>query len=282
MINRNKNYICYIIKMANTNIKIQEVVAIMDRSGSMAGKIADSIGGFNSALEVLREEQTDNSNINVSVKLFDHEEKMLIRSIPLANVRPLVTRQLIPRGQTALLDAMGNTLTYFMEKKLMHPAAYDCCTVYLVTDGMDNCSKTFTRLRIKEMIRTADLTYNIKVIYLAANQDAILEAGNLGIKPEQAINYSESSEETNAAYRGAAAMVGRHRSGVPVEFLSVERQASQCNNSSQSPPSPPSPLPPPPPPTPTRSASLFTIGAAPPPVTRQRPHVGWHTNLSRN
>ena len=262
--------------MTNINIKIQEVVAIMDRSGSMAGKIADSVGGFNSTLEILREQREDNTLINVSVKIFDNQEEMIIRSLPLDNVIPLKENQIVPRGQTALLDAIGNTLTYFMEKKLMNPGAYDFCTIYVVTDGLENCSQTFTQKRIKEMIKVAEDTYNIKVIYLAANQDAILEAGNLGINPGQAINYSESHEETQAVYRSAAAMVHRHSSGVPVEFLTAERQASQCNTSSPSTP------PPPPPPTPTRSATLFTIGAVPPTITRQRPHVGLRPDLSRN
>ena len=248
--------------MANSTI--QEVVAIIDRSGSMAGKVEDSVGGFNSTLEVLRKEQTDDSNINVSVKLFDHEEQMLIRSMPLSEVRLLETHQFVPRGQTALLDAMGNTLTYFMEKKLMNPDAYDCCTIYVVTDGMENCSRTFTSQHIKEMIKSADDKYNIKIIYLGANQDAILEAGNLGINPGQAINYSESREETDAAYRSAAAMVGRHRSGVPVEFLAVERIASQQYSPTNNPPPPPSRAN-----TTPNNMPLFNIGSEPPPVIRQ-------------
>ena len=113
----------------------------MDRSGSMAGKVEDAIGGFNSLLKFYQE-QTDNSTINVSVKLFDNQE-MLIRSVPLADVKPLETRQFIPRGQTALLDAMGNTY-YFMEKA-MNPAAYDCCTIYVVTDGLENCSGIYSQ-----------------------------------------------------------------------------------------------------------------------------------------
>jgi uncharacterized protein YegL len=238
-----------------TNSKIQEVVAIMDRSGSMAGKVEDAVGGFNSTLEVLRQGLTDDSTINVSVKLFDNEEEMLIRSIPLADVRPLETRQFIPRGQTALLDAMGNTLTFFMEKKLMNPEAYDCCTIYVVTDGMENCSRTFTRNRIKEMIQSAEKSYNIKVIYLAANQDAILEAENIGINAGQAINYSESREETEAAYRSAAAMVGRHRSGGRVEFLRAERMASQSSTSTTPPP--------------TRSVTSVDYPTRPPPILRQ-------------
>ena len=233
---------------------IQEVVALMDRSGSMAGKVLDSIGGFNSTLEVLRSEQTDDSIINVSVKLFDNNEEMLFRSIPLSEVRPLKASQFIPRGQTALLDAMGNTLNFFMQKKLINPEAYDCCTIYVVTDGLENCSQQFNRSQIKSMIESGENNFNIKVIYLAANQDAIFEASNLGINPDQAINYSESREETEAAYRSAAAMVGRHRSGGRVEFLQVERIASQRSN--------PSPY------VPRRAVSELNP-VTPPPITRQ-------------
>lgn len=243
--------------------KIQEVVAIMDRSGSMNGKVDDAVGGFNSTLEILRKEQTDNSTINVSIKLFDHEEEMLIRSMPLADVKPLETSQFIPRGQTALLDAMGNTIKYFMEKKLMDPKAYDYCTIYIVTDGKENYSNKFTRKNIKELVQNAELKYNIKVIYLGANQDAIFEAENIGISPGQAINYSESHKETYAAYRSAASMVRRHRSGASVEFLQTEREASYNSNR---------PL------MPTRAHSLFNEPTStplyscisPPPIMRQK------------
>tara|TARA_B100000780_G_scaffold92789_1_gene64374 strand:+ start:911 stop:1735 length:825 start_codon:yes stop_codon:yes gene_type:complete len=206
---------------------IQEVVAIMDRSGSMRGKVDDSVGGFNTTLEVLREEQEENTKINVSVKLFDNEEILLFSSLPLEEVRPLEVRQFVPRGQTALLDAIGNTVTHFMEKKLMNPAAYDCCTIYVVTDGLENCSRSYTHSAIKKLVQAADDKYNIKVIYLAANQDAIREASNLGIGEGQAINYSETSAEMEAVYRGAASMVKRHRTSDPFEFLQTERSASQ-------------------------------------------------------
>lgn len=208
---------------------IQEVVAIMDRSGSMRGKVIDSVGGFNATLDVLREEKEENTKINVSVKLFDNEEILLFRSLPLSNVRPLEARQFVPRGQTALLDAIGNTLSYFMEKKLLDPAAYDCCTIYVVTDGLENCSRSYTHSTIKKLVQAADSKYNIKVIYLAANQDAILEASNIGIVEGQAINYSETPGEMQSVYRGAASMVKRHRSSEPFEFLEVERRASQSS-----------------------------------------------------
>ena len=100
---------------------IQEVVAIMDRSGSMRGKEDDTVGGINAAITQLKEqriETQDTTTIRVSIKLFDHEEYLLIRSMDIDKVRPIEKRQYVPRGQTALLDAIGNTLTYFINKKI--------------------------------------------------------------------------------------------------------------------------------------------------------------------
>jgi uncharacterized protein YegL len=243
-------------------IMVQEVVAIMDRSGSMYGKVSDSVGGFNATLDVLREEQEEHTEINVSVKLFNNEEVLLFRSIPLSQVRPLEVEQFVPRGNTALLDAIGNTIKYFMDKKLHDPTAYDCCTVYVVTDGLENCSHSFSRDNIKEMIHVADTKYNIKVIYLAANQDAILEAGNMGINPEQAINYSESTEEMEAVYRGAASMVRRHRSCDPFEFLPAERSASVSTQVS----------------TPVSTPHVSVSSPVPPPLVRSSRHISFYND----
>ena len=77
---------------------IHEVVAIIDRSASMMGKEEDTITGINSTFQVLKE-NINNSKIKVSIKLFDHNETMLIRSLDLENVRPIERRQYVPKGQ---------------------------------------------------------------------------------------------------------------------------------------------------------------------------------------
>ena len=119
----------------------QEVIGILDRSGSMAGKEADTVGGINSMINELKTNANSDDIINVSLKLFDHEEKMVWRSKPLSEVTTFDSKDFVPRGQTALLDALGHTLNYFMEKRLMDPNAYTCCLVYVATDGYENASK---------------------------------------------------------------------------------------------------------------------------------------------
>lgn len=203
---------------------IQEVVAIIDRSGSMCGKEADTIGGINSTIEELKSNKS-NEIIKFSVKFFDHQEYIKIRSLDIENVRPLNVKDLMPRGQTALLDAMGSTISFFINKKMCDPNSYDSCIIYVATDGHENCSRKFNNENIKNLIEQAK-KYSIEILYLGANQDAILEASKFGLNANQAMNYSENTENVESAYRSAARAAKRYRSGNSVGFLEEERTAS--------------------------------------------------------
>lgn len=211
----------------STNNYIQEICAVIDRSGSMIGKEDDTIGGINETFRLLRESKQPNEIIKISVKLFDHEQILKLRNVDLDEVRDLTRNDFSPRGQTALLDAMGDTLKYFMEKKLMDPGAFDSCIIYITTDGLENCSKRYTNDYIKKMIKNAEETYNIKVIYLGANQDAILEASRFGVDSSRAMTYNETPENIQSAYRSAASAAIRTRSLGVTEFTQAERTSSQ-------------------------------------------------------
>jgi len=212
----------------------QEVVALIDRSGSMHGKEADTVGGINAMLDELKSTKTENDTIKVSIKLFDNEQVLKLRSVDLDSVDNFPLSEFVPRGTTALLDAIGDTLTYFMEKKLQNPTAYDNCMVYVATDGLENTSHKYNRSTITKMIKSAKEVYNINILYLGANQDAILEAGAIGINADQAINYSETQENVEAVFRSAGAVASRTRStGVNDGFTPAERTAS-CSQSQES------------------------------------------------
>ena len=160
----------------NMSSTIQEIVAIIDRSGSMKGKEEDTIGGINSTIKILQESLNQNNEnnqnnqtnevINVSIKLFDHEELMLIRSLNIKEVRPIELRQYVPRGHTALYDAIGNSLQYIMEKKLHNPSIFNKCLIYVATDGLENASKKYNSDSLKKLIISAQNSYNIELIYL--------------------------------------------------------------------------------------------------------------------
>lgn len=61
---------------------LTEIVFILDRSGSMAGLEADTIGGFNAMIA----KQQQPGNTYVSTVLFDNTSEIIHDRIPLADV----------------------------------------------------------------------------------------------------------------------------------------------------------------------------------------------------
>jgi uncharacterized protein YegL len=207
--------------------KTQYVHGILDRSGSMSGKIKDVIGGLKANIKELKQNLEENFDVFVSLKMFDQKEDTLFESV---NVKMLsdeiiddITKKYFPRGQTAIRDSLGTSLNYFIEK--YDKEKYESCIIYVFTDGMENASKTFSSSQIKKLVSDAE-TRNIKVIYIGSNQDAILSACEFGISPGLALNYEENTETVTSVYRALSSVACRARSGGPLEFTLLERSAS--------------------------------------------------------
>ena len=205
----------------------QYCALVVDRSGSMRGKEEDTIGGINTCVQELKNEKEATDEIIITLKWFDHEQIMHIDKLSIDEYIPLNISDFKPRGQTALLDAMGDSINYFISMKEKDTNAFDSCMIYIATDGLENCSRKYSKSDMKTLIQSAKENYDIMVIYMAANQDAILEAGSMGINQNNAINYDENEKSTRAVYRSAAQVAHRARSGQDPSFLATERQASQ-------------------------------------------------------
>ena len=167
-----------------------------------------------------------NSNIRIEKLILNNFRNHKYLNLDINKVRPIERGQYVPRGQTALYDAIGNSLTYFMEKKLLDPESYSKCLMYIVTDGYENASKNFSSNKVKKLIDNAREKYSIDLFYLGANQDAILEASKIGIGMGHALNYSESSETCEQAYRSVANVANRQRSNQDTNFTQIERSIS--------------------------------------------------------
>ena len=151
-------------------------VFILDRSGSMENCRSDTIGGFNA---FLREQKALGGTL--SLVLFDHEYTPVYSNKAIEDVEPMTEETFVPRGSTALLDAIGKTL------KAIEPGRTPI--VAILTDGFENASTTYTKAHIRDLVeqKTAD---GWTFLYLGANQDAFSEAGALGIAPAGTMNYN--------------------------------------------------------------------------------------------
>ena len=165
-----------------------EVVFIMDRSGSMGGLEADTIGGFNA---MLAKQKAESSNIIWSTVLFDHISEVVHDRVPVDKVKELDEDTYYVRGSTALLDAVGGAIHHIGNiHKYAREEDRPAKTLFVITtDGMENSSVIFDYRRVKRMIERQQKKYGWEFIFLGANMDAVSVAGRIGIAPERSARF---------------------------------------------------------------------------------------------
>ena len=133
---------------------LTELVMILDRSGSMRGLEADTIGGFNSMIEKQKKEEGE---AFVSVVLFDDREEVIYDRTDIGKVEPMTDAQYYVRGCTALLDAVGGAIHHIgnVHKYAREEDVPEKTIFIITTDGMENASR-YTRRKVRALDRAAE------------------------------------------------------------------------------------------------------------------------------
>ena len=171
-----------------TNAHYSEIAFVLDRSGSMKSCQQAAIDGFN---QFLTDQQKTDGLAKLTLVLFDDEYLVPISSIPVEEVVSLTDDTYQPRGCTALLDAIGQTIDD-LGQRLAALAEKDRpgqVIVAILTDGLENASQRFAWKEIAGKIKHQTDTYKWIFLFLGANQDAIATAANLSIAANNAANY---------------------------------------------------------------------------------------------
>lgn len=194
---------------------LTELVFILDRSGSMYGLEADTIGGFNSLLEKQKKEP---GKAYISTVLFDDRVEVLHDRVRIDQVRPMTSKEYNVRGCTALLDAIGGAIYHIGNiHKYARPEDVPEHTLFVITtDGMENASRYYSASKIRAMIRRQKERYGWEFLFLGANIDAVETAGDLGIAPDRAVNYCHDSAGTRLNYATVSAAVSAVRCSEPL------------------------------------------------------------------
>lgn len=179
---------------------LTEVIFILDRSGSMSGLEADTIGGFNSMID--KQKKEDGEAI-ISTVLFDDESEVLYDRVEVEKIEPMNDRQYYVRGCTALLDAIGGAIHHIsnVHKYAREEDRPEKTLFIITTDGMENSSRTYNYKKVKRMVEEAKEKRGWEFLFLGANIDAIEVAGRFGIDAGRAINYECDKEGTQLNYQ---------------------------------------------------------------------------------
>lgn len=175
----------------NTAISSEKdhIICIVDRSGSMSSIREEAQGGLNAFIQ--EQKEVDNGAYFTLVE-FDNEYDQVCDRVDIKEAREY---KLVPRGLTALYDAIGRTLNGYPDvdgKKI----------VVIVTDGVENASYEYTSSQISKMI-TEKQDAGWEFIFLAANQNAVLTARSLGISADAALNFTASAAGATQVYAAA-------------------------------------------------------------------------------
>lgn len=179
-----------------------EMVFVLDRSGSMSGLAADTIGGFN---ELIEKQKKIEGDAYVTTVLFDHEYEVLHDHVALGEVAPLTDKEYFARGSTALLDAVGRTIDSVGARLAAAPEEErpEHVVFVITTDGRENSSREYTAKQVREMVEHQQQKYSWQFVFLGANMDAVSEARNLGISAQYAANFTPTGRGVNRMYAKA-------------------------------------------------------------------------------
>ena len=178
---------------------ITELVFVLDKSGSMAGLEADTIGGFNAMIE--KQKKLD-GKVYVSTVLFSNYSQVVHDRVDINEVAPMTDRDYCPGGCTALLDALGGAIHHIgLIHHYARPEDVPEHTIFVITtDGMENASHQYSAEEVRKMIRKEEEQYGWEFLFLAANIDAVETGARFGIRRERAVNYTASQAGTDAMY----------------------------------------------------------------------------------
>lgn len=201
-------------------VQTADISVVLDRSGSMETIRKDTIGGFNT---FLAEQQALPGAAKLSLFQFDTMYEPNYEGVAIKDAKPLSMETFVPRGGTALYDAIGRTVIATEARKPEGKVI-----IVITTDGHENSSREYNAASVKTIIerKRAD---GWEFVFLGANQDACLTAVSMGMAAGSAMSVAANAMGTQAMYSSTSVNLKNLRSGASASMsYSTEDRAAQA------------------------------------------------------
>jgi hypothetical protein len=196
---------------------------VVDRSGSMSEIKAAMERGLRA---LIAEQAGAEEPCTVTLLQFNEECELVVVGVPAAEM-PRYTLE--PSGGTALLDAIGRTISMVeLQIALMSPQDRPSTVIFaVISDGDENSSKEWDWPRVRQAIeeKTAEGWH---FTFLGADQSALEEGLRLGIDPDSLLTWEPSDDGTAGAMKSLSDSSRRlQRGGASrIEYTEDERLAA--------------------------------------------------------
>lgn len=176
------------------------ILFLLDRSGSMSSIKSAVIEGFNG---FITSQKGEDGTADVTFIQFDTKYELVFKDTDLREVPLLTDKTFIPRGMTALLDAMGRAIDELGQKLKSKKEADrpENVIVAVLTDGQENSSTNFTQNAIRERIEHQQSFYNWEFMFLSADPMALEMGREVGIRDDRRFAFTADSRGTETAFK---------------------------------------------------------------------------------
>ena len=171
------------------------IAALIDESGSMHNVRDDTIGGYNSFVKTIQQEQLGKTAY-CSTFLFDSDYgspviRILQDAVDLQQAKPLSSETYSPRGTTPLYDAIGLSINKI--EQAVKDKNITKVTFLIQTDGWENASKEFSHSKVKELIEEKTKA-GWQIIFLGADLSNAHQIGtSIGVQAQNSMGYAKSN-----------------------------------------------------------------------------------------
>ncbi len=186
------------------------ILFLLDRSGSMGAIKSAVIEGFNAFITSQREVV---GTADFTLIQFDDKYEAVFKDVDLSEVPMLTDHNFIPRGMTALLDAMGRAIdelgwTLKSKKEADRP---EKVIVAVLTDGQENASVKFTQNEVRKRIEHQQSFYNWEFMFLSADPMSLEMSREVGFKDNKRFAFTADAKDTKRVFNAMSEEVAMCR-----------------------------------------------------------------------
>jgi uncharacterized protein YegL len=208
-----------------TDPNYNALLVVLDRSGSMSTIREEMQAGLQN---LINEQAQEPGMLTVDLIQFDN----VIESVFLLEDAKNVKITLEPRGGTALYDALGIAINGFSKAigELPPHARPSKVTLVAVTDGEENSSQEYDLETVRTMVAEKQAVEGWEMVFLGANQDAVLSGKQLGFQEDASITFTPNADGVGGATESASRFIRDVRNGTRQGFTENERGESASPN----------------------------------------------------
>jgi hypothetical protein len=185
---------------------------LLDRSGSMGSLWSEALKAINAYAGMLGSKV----NTRIMMAVFDDLYQVIRNQIHPSQWRPVTDEEVMPRGNTALNDAIGRLVA---QAKADNPAK---AAIVIMTDSGENASKEVTDERAKALLDECR-GRGWQVIFLGMGHDNSGLAAHYGADPNQTIAVGKDSLAVTMR-KAAEKRASYAQTGKAISFTDVEKK----------------------------------------------------------